>query len=122
MTCKGCIHRHVCIFSDAFGVNPLEKCKNKISIEELKNRWNAVIPKMIKFTLNGCDISFTAEAPKDITLEKLLKQCDKIEPDWCACGICSAKPKDKVEISIGYNSIEKVDKDAPCNIKGEEEQ
>lgn len=43
----------------------------------------------IKFVLNGCDILFIAEAPKDITLEQLLKQCDKIKPDWCACGICS---------------------------------
>ena len=32
----------------------------------------------IKFVLNGCDISFYAIAPKDITLEQLLKQCDKI--------------------------------------------
>ena len=45
----------------------------------------------MKFILNGCDISFTAEAPEDITLKQLLEQCDKIEPDWCACGICSYK-------------------------------
>ena len=37
----------------------------------------------IKFILNGCDIYFYATAPKDITLEQLLKQCDKIRPDWC---------------------------------------
>ena len=43
----------------------------------------------IKFILNGCDISFIAEAPEDITLKQLLRQCDKIKPDWCACGICS---------------------------------
>ena len=43
----------------------------------------------MKFILNGCDISFIAEAPEDITLKQLLKQCDKINPDWCACGICS---------------------------------
>ena len=29
----------------------------------------------VKFVLNGCDISFVAEAPADITLEQLLKQC-----------------------------------------------
>ena len=41
----------------------------------------------IKFVLNGCDISFIAEAPRDITLEQLIKQTDRIKPDWCACGI-----------------------------------
>jgi len=75
----------------------------------------------IKFILNGCDISFIAEAPEDITLKQLLRQCDKIKPDWCACGICSV---DKVynndvdtEIKIGYDSIEKVDADVSCSIK-----
>lgn len=75
----------------------------------------------IKFILNGCDISFIAEAPEDITLKQLLKQCDKIKPDWCACGICSV---DKVydndvdtEIRIGYDSIEKVNTDVSCSIK-----
>lgn len=80
----------------------------------------------IKFILNGCDISFVAEAPEDITLKQLLKQCDKIKPDWCACGICSV---DKVydrdvdtEIRIGYDSIEKLDTpehEIPCRIKEE---
>lgn len=75
----------------------------------------------IKFILNGCDISFIAEAPEDITLKQLLKQCDKIKPDWCACGICSV---DKVydndvdtEIRIGYDSVEKVNADVSCSIK-----
>ena len=65
----------------------------------------------MKFILNGCDISFIAEALADITLEQLLKQCDKIKPDWCACGICSY---DKVyeedyatEIIIDYDSVRK---------------
>lgn len=75
----------------------------------------------IKFILNGCDISFIAEAPEDITLKQLLKQCDKIKPDWCACGICSV---DKVydndvdtEIRIGYDSVEKVNANVSCSIK-----
>lgn len=75
----------------------------------------------IKFILNGCDISFVAEAPEDITLKQLLRQCDKIKPDWCACGICSV---DKVydndvdtEIRIGYDSVEKVNADVSCSIK-----
>lgn len=72
----------------------------------------------MKFILNGCDISFYAEAPKDITLEQLLKQCDRIRPDWCACGICSADFKDEwVELKITYDDIIKVDPDAACTIK-----
>ena len=43
----------------------------------------------MKFRLDGYDIFFIAEAPEDITLKQLLKQCDKIEPDWGACGIRS---------------------------------
>ena len=70
----------------------------------------------IKFILNGCDISFIAEAPEDITLKQLLKQCDKIKPDWCACGICTCNDSQDVELKIEYDSIEKVDKDCPCRI------
>ena len=81
--------------------------------------------KTIKFVLNGCDISFIAEAPEDITLKQLLVQCDKIKPHWCACGICSVekvyKSEVATEISIGYDSIEKLDKDVSCWIEGEEE-
>lgn len=76
---------------------------------------------MIKFVLNGCDISLIAEAPKDITLEQLLKQCDKIHPDWCACGIYSYENLYgdldlDTEIFIGYDSVTATE-DAPCTIK-----
>lgn len=85
----------------------------------------------IKFVLDGCDISFIAEAPKDITLEQLLKQCDKIEPNWCACGIKSIDKYNEdfaeeyknippTEIVIDYNSIKKVDDDVHCKIKESE--
>ena len=70
----------------------------------------------MKFILNGCDISFITEAPEDITLKQLLKQCDKIKPDWCACGICSAEDNEEVEIIIDYNSVKKVNEDVPCRI------
>lgn len=74
----------------------------------------------IKFILNGCDISFIAEAPEDITLKQLLKQCDKIKPDWCACGIYSMEkannPNEDAEIKIGYDSIEKI-LECPCTIE-----
>lgn len=79
----------------------------------------------MKFILNGCDISFTAEAPEDITLKQLLKQCDKIKPDWCACGICSYEKEGlgedvEPEIIIGYDSIRKSSDDVCCTIIGEE--
>ena len=74
----------------------------------------------LKFILNGCDISFIAEAPEDITLKQLLKQCDKIKPDWCACGICSYKKvyesDYEPEIIIGYDSIRKTKDDVNCKI------
>lgn len=81
----------------------------------------------IRFVLNGCDISFTAEAPEDITLKQLLKQTDKIEPDWCACGICSYEKADyrkdyEPEIVIDYNSIKKANDDVSCTIIEEVEE
>ena len=83
----------------------------------------------IIFILNGCDIYFVAEAPKDITLEQLLKQCDRIIPDYCACGIKSADPevygKDDVELLIDYDNI-RINQECrvgppSCTIKGVDE-
>lgn len=76
----------------------------------------------MKFVLNGCDISFVAEAPADITLEQLLKQCDRIKPHWCACGICSISKSaysedDDAEIIIRYDSIGKANDDVSCTIR-----
>lgn len=76
----------------------------------------------MKFILNGCDISFVAEAPEDITLKQLIKQCDKIKPDWCACGICSLDyigftNEIDPEIIIDYNSIRKANDDVCCRIE-----
>ena len=79
----------------------------------------------MKFILNGCDISFIAEAPEDITLKQLLKQCDKIKPNWCACGICSYEKvyekelyeeEYEPEIIIDYNGIRKANDDVSCRI------
>ena len=72
----------------------------------------------IKFVLDGCDICFTAEAPADMTLAQLLKQADRIHPDWCACGIHSMTPKDydKTEIIFDYDDVRKADDDVPCCI------
>lgn len=79
---------------------------------------------VMKFVLNGCDISFIAEAPDDITLKQLIKQCDKIKPDWCACGICSLEYErysedTEPEIIIGYDSVRKVNDDVCCKITTE---
>ena len=79
----------------------------------------------IKFVLNGCDILFIAEAPADITLRQLLKQCDRIKPWWCACGICSLEragysSNQKVEVSIDYNDVKIVDEYASCTILEDE--
>lgn len=74
----------------------------------------------MRFVLNGCDISFLAEAPEDITLKQLLEQCDKIKPDWCACGICSYEyagfKDEEPEIIIDYNNIRKANDDVSCRI------
>jgi len=74
----------------------------------------------IRFWLNGCDIAFVASAPKDITIEQLLKQCDRIKPDWCACGIKSLEEDEKrleTEIIFDYNDVMKAIKDISCTIK-----
>ena len=78
--------------------------------------------KKIIFKLAGCDISFIAEAPEDITLKQLLKQCDRIKPDWCACGIHSLSSNyidTDVELIIDYNNIKKTNEDVACTIKEE---
>lgn len=75
----------------------------------------------IIFRLAGCDISFIAKAPEDITLKQLLKQCNKIKPTWCACGINNWKmdnwTEEDVEIIIDYNDIRKTNEDVSCTIE-----
>ena len=72
----------------------------------------------IKFLLNGCDISFVAEAPEDITLKELLAQTDKIKPDWCACGIRSLTTDETypTEVYITKNSVELTNNNVPATI------
>lgn len=73
----------------------------------------------MKFLLNGCDISFVAEAPDDITLKQLLTQCDRIIPDYCACGIRNLSDEEQgreTDIVILHNDIKKVNPDASCSI------
>lgn len=75
--------------------------------------------KNVRFKLNGCDISFIAEAPADITLEQLLKQCDRIVPDYCACGIrtCYEYEDWETEIFIDYYDVRKANEDVDCSIR-----
>lgn len=75
--------------------------------------------EMIRFVLNGCDISFEAKAPADITLKQLLVQCDRIVPDYCACGICTSDTKDDrwLDMIITYDDIEVVTKYPSFKIK-----
>lgn len=72
--------------------------------------------KKIKFVLSGCDIWFIASAPKDITLEQLLKQCDRIVPNYCDCGIRTLNYDADVEIDIDYNDVKKANEDVACRI------
>ena len=78
----------------------------------------------IKFWLDGCDISFIAEAPEDIILKQLLKQCDRIKPNYCACGIRSIDEDIDfiTEIIIEYDNIYKTSDDVECRIIGEDNE
>ena len=76
----------------------------------------------MKFILNGCDISFVAEAPDDMTVKQLIEQADRIKPDYCACGVCSIQascyPLDaETEIVFDYNDVKKTSEDVSCQIK-----
>lgn len=73
----------------------------------------------MRFILNGCDISFIAEAPEDMTLKQLITQADRIKPDWCACGVCSCTDFYKnfeTEIVFDYNDVKKTNEDVSCRI------
>lgn len=73
----------------------------------------------MRFILNGCDISFVAEAPEDMTLKQLITQADRIEPDFCACGVCSVPDVYKefeTEIVFDYNDVKKTNEDVCCRI------
>ena len=80
----------------------------------------------IIFELAGCDISFIAEAPEDITLKQLLKQCNKIKHNMCSCDINNwdkeDNTKEDVEIWIYYDSIRKTNDDVSCSIIGSDKE
>ncbi len=72
----------------------------------------------MKFILNG----FVAEAPEDITLKELLKQTDRLIPDWCARGIRSCEEEENdmlADVYIEKDSISLAHECVPATIKGE---
>ena len=74
-----------------------------------------------RFMLDGCDICFIAEAPKDMTVEQLVRQASRIKPDWCACGIRNLEDGEKkcdTDIIFDYNDVKKNDEDLSCKIGG----
>ena len=75
----------------------------------------------IKFWLDGCDIRFLAEAPEDMTVKELVEQCDRIKPDWCACGLksfvrTSGYCFDETEIIFSKDDVKKTSEDVSCTI------
>lgn len=71
----------------------------------------------MRFLLDGCDISFIAEAPDNMTIKQLVEQADRIIPDWCACGVHSIKSNTiPTEIYFDYYDVWKSDDDVPCTI------
>ena len=79
----------------------------------------------IRFWLDGCDITFLAEAPEDITLKELLKQCDRIEPEYCACGLKSLRKEHErfqTELIFTKDDVKKADGvHVSCNIHEDDE-
>lgn len=118
--CKTCVHNLVCCHLSDYNTDFYAYHGYHYDFDNCPHyKDNDSAP--VRFILNGCDISFVAVAPADITLKQLLKQCDRIKPSWCACGIKSDFMRTApVEIAIRYDSISKVDPDAPCTILLEE--
>lgn len=77
----------------------------------------------IVFLACGCDICYWVMAPKDITLEQLLKQFDRLKPDWCDCGIRSAEKvgwpgfTPDVDVSIDYDDVKIISEHADVHIE-----
>lgn len=86
--------------------NDHEKCMAYREDNEKCSCKTKVKAPMLRFMLDGCDIAFAAEAPADMTLAQLLKQCDRIHPNYCACGVRSTD--DEPELIFGYDSVDYV--------------
>lgn len=98
-----------------------EELKEAVASEEIQKEHidNDSRSNRMKFILNGCDISFIAEAPEDMTVKQLIEQADRIKPDWCACGVCKDTGYENypTEIVFDYNSVRKASDDVCCQIR-----
>ena len=89
--------------------------------------WSLIPPvskNMIKFVIKGYNARIIAEAPKDITLEQLLSQMDKVQGIYSAMGIgsydgCYGGNDYQTEIVFDYDSVIKAVEDVPLNIIGD---
>ena len=72
-----------------------------------------ILPRLV---LRRMSVRLKSRSNED--LKDLLKQCDRIVPDWCACGICSSNHKDEyTEIYITYDDVWKANESVSCKIK-----
>ena len=71
----------------------------------------------VHFRLDGCDIALNARAPRDMTVEQLVRQCDSIKLPYCACGLKSSGVEycndgsvwPSLEIEFDYDDIKVID-------------
>lgn len=74
--------------------------------------------KNIVFEMSGCDISYIASAPEDMTIKELLDKVDEIKLLWCACGISKLTQKEqeeaKVEVAFTREKVQILD----ANVSG----
>ena len=86
--------------------------------------WSLIPPvgkNTIKFVIKGYNARIIAEAPKDITLEQLLSQMDKVQGIYSAMGIgsydgCYGGNDYQTEIVFDYDSVIKTIEDVPLKI------
>ena len=86
--------------------------------------WSLIPPigkNTIKFVIKGYNARIIAEAPKDITLEQLLSQMDKVQGIYSAMGIgsydgCYGGNDYQTEIVFDYDSVIKTVEDVPIKI------
>ena len=78
----------------------------------------------MRFKLNGCDISFIAEAPEYMTLREFVDLADHIKPDWCACGVRHLTESEadadylSTEIIFDFGVVKKANEGVSCRIEG----
>lgn len=56
--------------------------------------------KIIVFEMSGCDISYIASAPEDMTIKELLDKVGEVKVLRCACGISKLTQKEQEEATV----------------------